>query len=210
MVEDVGGRRVSRVARVLVDVLWWLGLVATIGVAGWVLASPVVMAETGFTPEVDVDVTLVEGAGPQTVRLESTDATLEVEQARLQVTTSDRWFHFLATAMMLPVLGLTLWGLHLLRSFLHEVSSGKVFTATNATRLTRLGWLLVVIGFVAPLTNRGRAWLALEHLQLREVVVSPPGDILMQPMVLAGVLLLVLASAWRYGVQLQRDHDLTV
>lgn len=101
---------------------------------------------------------------------------------------------FLLVPGLMAVAGL-LW----LRAFLGDVLQGRVFTALNAARLYRIAWLLIVAAL---------AKLVLSLTASRAVVVLLLG--LLQPTLLAGLLILVLASAWRYGSELQQDRDFTV
>ena len=92
-----------------------------------------------------------------------------------------------------------LLGLASLRAFLSDVLAGHVFTPRNSARLYRIAWLMIGAAAVKVL---------LVAITTRAVVVLVLG--LAQPMLLAGLLVLVLASAWRYGSELQNERDLTV
>lgn len=91
------------------------------------------------------------------------------------------------------VLGL-LW----LRAFLRDVIAGDVFTIANSTRLYRIGWLMIAAALAKV--------LALTFTSGVGRLVTGVA----QPDLLSGLLVLVLASAWRYGSELQNDRDLTV
>lgn len=216
MNEEPAGRGAARVSKVAADVLWWLGLILMVLVAAWLLLSPVAMSEFGFAPEVGVDISIAEGTELRTRSLPSSDADaaldplLETERARLEITTRSWWLQFLVTAVLLPLLGLMVAGLYLLRSFLGDVLAGEVFTAENASRLSWVGWILVVLGFADPAIQYGRACLVLNRVGLEGAALAPPAEFMLFPLVLSGALVLVLAAAWRYGVELQVERDLTV
>jgi hypothetical protein len=85
-----------------------------------------------------------------------------------------------------------------------------VFTSANADRLSKLGWLAIGVAVLAPPLQYWRSWIVLRRLDLDAVSLSPARPEWFDGSVAYGLLLLVLASAWRYGVELQRDRDLTV
>jgi hypothetical protein len=111
-------------------------------------------------------------------------------------------------AIFIVPLALGLVGLYWLRDFLRDVTAGQVFTVLNARRLSRIGWLLIAVALlrvVLPFFFGG--------------LVSFYSPMMVLPMLLAivgnglligGLLLLVIAAAWRYGTELQSERDLTV
>lgn len=92
-----------------------------------------------------------------------------------------------------------LLGLFWLRAFLTDVLADKVFTAENSRRLYRIGWLMIA-GAAAKTVA-----MAVASRGVAPVVFG-----FLQPSFLSGLLVLVLASAWRYGSELQNERDLTV
>lgn len=78
----------------------------------------------------------------------------------------------------------------------------------NARRLSRLGWLLVAAGAALPVIEYAYGRMALRYAAVSDVTLATTFDF--PEIVLAGLLILVVAAAWRHGVYLQRDHDLTV
>jgi hypothetical protein len=102
----------------------------------------------------------------------------------------------------LPEVAAGLFGLHPLRSFLRDVQTARVFTERKAQRLSWIGWLLVLGGAVIPLIH-----FAYSVLLVRQagVLGSPVGvGVDGFPTVVPGLLVLVVAAAWRHGVELHR------
>lgn len=104
-------------------------------------------------------------------------------------------------------------GIYWLRAFLREVLAGRVFTEQNARTLFKIGWLLIAIALAKPLfaitmgvVGGGPLMLLRQPQFLLPMVLALATDSQM----VAGVLLLVIASAWRYGSELQQDRDFTV
>jgi hypothetical protein len=124
-------------------------------------------------------------------------------------TTDWRMFLMVNWVLLVPIV-FGLVGIHHLRSFLADVLASDVFTRTNADRLSRLGWLVIALAILAPPLQYWRSWIVLRRLDLDTATLSPASPDWIDGSAILGVLLLVLASAWRYGVELQQERDLTV
>ena len=99
--------------------------------------------------------------------------------------------------------------LHQLRQLVGSAQKGEMFAPANARRIQRIG--IAVIGF--ELVRSVAEWTGSLYLKDN---VSARGLSLRShlalniPVLLVGLLLLVLAAAFRLGTQLQEDHNLTV
>ncbi len=215
MSQSVAGSRATRIAKVAMDGLGLIALLAAVVIAAWLLLSPLLMQKTGVEPAVKVPVAIGSGSVLRTVPLRSPDTLLASHpllvhgEAELQFRTTNWVLQFLVNGVTLLGVAIVLLAIHLVRSFLAEVKAGAVFTLPNARRLSRLGWLLVAVGVGAPILEYWRSSMVLGRAQLEGVALAPAILTGWNP-ILAGVLVLVLAAAWRYGVELQRDRDLTV
>jgi hypothetical protein len=231
MAVDVAGRRATRFAKVVVDVWWWVGLVGCSFLGGMFLAAPLLTKPLGIVAHGDLGSLHIDGAdgapgaglrlsiaddsaserpltSPDTVR--AADPVLTRERRAYLEFRTNRWgFFYLANVMFLPYMAAGLLAIHLLRSFLADVLSADVFTIQNAKRLSKIGWLVIVLGIAVPQLEYWRAWLILRTAQLGGAALSP-ADPDGNGIWLGGVLVLVLAAAWRYGAELQQDRDLTV
>lgn len=215
--QRISGRRVTRVAKLATDGMWWLSLIVTVLVVGWLILSPVVMGRTSVAPIVAAHVSL-EREGPlDAMPLGSAASTDRISQpvltetrAELQVHTRDWSFQLLTSLMVLPGLAVVLLGLHLVRRVLRDVLDGYAFTVGNARRLSWLGWLLVVSGVAGPILEYWRTWWILKSAQLSGPALTPDVGTSSWGLIIPGVLMLVLSAAWRYGAELQRERDLTV
>ena len=224
---DRSGRRAARIAKVVVDVTWWAGLVLACVLVAVFLAAPA-LERTGVVATFEwnrfsvdaghglprsvvrlaVDDSLVAIAAIQTVN-DGTMAKTERREAQIEIATR-RWGLFYSAnaptvAMVLAILGMVF----VVRAFLAAVLSGEVFTTENGRRLAILGWMLVAIGIAGPHLERLRAWMFLDTIRASGDSLAPAradGNGLW----LVGVLVLVLAAAWRYGCDLQAERDLTV
>jgi hypothetical protein len=229
---DVAGWRAARVAKAFVDLIWWVMLVAIVFVAGIFVAAPLlpdgrfmvrfdwdgvqIHGHKGTSPMAAVGLLVEDGRRPPGRRPVNSADTLRAANAVLEQETHSelefytrRWgFFYAANALFLPIMAALLFGLHLLRSFLRDVLAADVFTNRNARRLLTLGWLLIAFGLIGPVLESLRARLILKHTGLSGGVLSSASSD--NDLLLVGLLALVIAAAWRYGVELQQERELTV
>lgn len=227
---DSSGRRAARVAKVVVDLTWWLGLALCTALVIVFLAAPAIehsgMRATFAWNAFEIDgghgrpLSTIRIARPDSATsrlIESFDTTLVSDirvvgdsEATLEVALR-RWSVFYAAnamtvAMVLAILGMVF----LLRTFLYAVISEEVFTARNAHRLSRLGWLLVVVGIAGPQLERLRGALIMSQVRMsggaRLSLAAVDGNTIW----VLGLLVLVIAAAWRHGADLQMERELTV
>ena len=216
MTSSRGSLRVTRIAKLLVDVMWWLGIGVVVIGAVLVITWPLTTTD-GLDPSTHVQVTISDeraaGLVPQRAAAAANGAGVEVidledMEARIELRYLSWGAVLLGGLAALPAIAAVLFGLHLLRRFLGDVGAQRVFTAQNAARLSWIGWLLVVGGVVLPLLEFAHS---LYLIREAGVLGNPVGvGVDGFPAVLPGLLVLVVAAAWRRGVELQQDHDLTV
>ena len=218
MALDTVGKRATRIAKLGMDMAWWVALMFSALLAILFLLSPVLLTNGSGLNTVGVTVANSDDSGPRTMPLSAPDAALASHvvleernpMRRLEFrTTQWRWF-LMINWVILPAMAALLLGTHLLRSFLADVLEARVFTGANAARLSKFGWLVIAMGIAGPLLDRWRSWMVLNRLHLTGPALAPPDLDWDTGSVMLGVLLLVLASAWRYGAELQQERDLTV
>jgi hypothetical protein len=108
------------------------------------------------------------------------------------------------------VLGLAVGlGAWLLRPVLDSIAAGRPFGAGNSRRLAWLAMVVAVAGSIGPLLPQFGALAVLERLDL----VGPDSPFVMGvtfwflPVVVGGLLLLVLAEAFRQGERIDSDVE---
>ena len=213
---NVAGGRSTRIAKVLIDIVWWFALAGNVLVAAFLVGAPILMKTHGVAPVVQADVSLEHGGVLEALPLESPDTLVAAHPlldhggASLQFHTRDVGLQLLTTLLAVPAALALLLGVGLLRAVLRDVRAGEVFTADNARRVGWIGWLLVIMGFLVPLLTNVRTFIILRGASLTGVALATADRHGQWGLVLPGLLVLVLAAAWRHGVELQRDRDLTV
>jgi len=213
---NVAGGRATRIAKVLTEILWWLALLSNVALAAFLVAGPLLMKTHDVTPVLRTHVSLEHGSVLATLPLESPDTLvashplLDHGGASLQFHTRKVGLQFLTTLLAVPGALALLLGVGLLRAMLRSVRAGEVFTADNARRVSWIGWLLAIMGFLGPLLTNIRTQVILHSAKLTGVALGTADPHGRWSLVLPGLLVLVLAAVWRHGVELQRDRDLTV
>lgn len=124
---------------------------------------------------------------------------------------------FFLPGFLVPLIAVGLLAVWWLRAFLRDVLADCVFTVVNARRLRSIGWLLIATALIKPLlVFIGPGLFAGGRLQAAGLIfelqfmVPMLVALLTDSYLLAGILLLVIGSAWRYGSELQQERDFTV
>jgi len=209
--------RAARLAKLVVDIVWWLVITGLIAGVVMLTVYPIV---TGDRPQPiePVQVTLESKATqPLLAQFKQPTSASDVRvvnvdevKARLDVFAYKWWIILLAELFELPALAALLAGLLLLRRFLRDVLADSVFTLANAQRLSRLGWLLVIAGVGLPVFEYARSLFLLKLATTDLALIPARLGIVSQGLLFPGLLVLVLAVAWRRGAELQTENDLTV
>ena len=101
--------------------------------------------------------------------------------------------------------------LYLIRQFLVDAMQGIPFALDNAQRLKWIGWLFLSIGVVKPALNYLTGRWMLSAATVQSPVLSPWIDFsFIRTCVLVACFSLILSVIFRHGVELEKDHSLTV
>jgi len=120
-------------------------------------------------------------------------------------------FVFFLPGFLVPLIAVGLLAVWWLRAFLRDVLADRVFTVVNARRLRGIGWLLIATALIKPLLAFIVPGLQMAPLLFElQFMVPMLVALLTDSYLLAGILLLVIGSAWRYGSELQQERDFTV
>ncbi len=95
------------------------------------------------------------------------------------------------------------------RQFLVDVIDGYVFSLENARRLKWIGWLLLLMGLFKPIFDCAAASWVFSIVKVQKPTLSPPID-LDVAWILVSLFVLILSAAFRHGVELEKEHSLTV
>lgn len=208
--------KILKTVKVILDIFFWLLVVASILMLLWTVLSPVVMRLTGIPITASVPVTIGQGVDPRVevaiAGAETKDnhmAFIDDAQGTLRIETRDWYLNFISNIPKL-VTGFSLAYLaYLLRSIVISIQQGDVFTKENVVRVRRLGYLVLGVALVQASLEYLAAY---EFFRMLEII-SPPLS-LPSPFeastILASLLILALAQVWSYGLELEQDRALTI
>lgn len=198
------------------DGLFWLVILACVAVVALTATSPWLLGRwesrglisvpvrigAGETPQFDVGFAGQSAESIRAAYVDEAQGTLYLETTSLSVVAIAN------AAKLLTGIGLAyiLW---LLRAIVKKVKDGEPFAEESGRHLRRLGFGVLAVGLLVPLAQ----FLASREILHRLPAMSPainPGPIFDNQVILTSLLILVLAQVWSYGLELQRDRDLTI
>ena len=207
--------KLPHIVKTLLDIIFGLLVFGSIALALLIVLSPMILNGAGIPLTASVSV----GIGPadaQRFDLQVGDAAAQgiqnafVDQAQgiLRLET-DRWSYifFSYFGKLLIALGLT-YTFYLLRAVLNDILQDDPFSPENITRIRRIGAMVLAIGFIRPLIEYIAANEILRGLQI-DPILSTPAPFKAE-FILSGLLILLLAQVWSYGLELKRDQELTI
>ena len=117
---------------------------------------------------------------------------------------------FLVNAGLLILgIGVLLWLTTELQRILRTVRDGKPFAASNATRVRRIAWILIVSEFVRAMIVYLENSYAATHFTAEGLRFTARPDFSVAAIV-EGLIILVIAEVFRAGTRLDEDQSLTV
>jgi len=211
-------KRISaRVVKIWLDVSLVLGGIFWCLLLLWLLLSPLVMSGSSTSADGVVQVAIGSGSLRPVLSLSGTGSgsaridSLRVVDGRgeLRFKTTTWWLHFVGAVTMLVGTFAVLFVIYILRKIVVTVTAGRPFTVANVRRIRLIGFLLLVGGVVIPLAEYLVARIILGQIISEGITLSPPFD-LNGGVILGGLLILVLATVFEYGVRLESDQSLTI
>lgn len=191
------------------EVLWWLSVVVVV-IAALLLVVIATHATGGGALKLDFYFQLPSSAYHiASGGLGSSAAKVGVSSGQMGFARPRLSFVLVASVVLAVVAAWWLFLLHQLRRLLAALSAGEPFARQNALRLRRIG--VAVVAF--ELAHAFAVWgggLYLDHVLLVRGVRMRSHFGIDVPVILLGLLLVVLASAFRVGSELADEQALTV
>jgi len=207
----------ARLLKLWLDIVFFVGALAAGLIALWLAFSPMIMSSPDSRGDVSIPVAVGSGSPISVLRLQETgESANEISNPRviegrgqLRFETNNWGLQFLPNLVTLFGISVVLLLVHLLRTVLKSVIERQPFRVTNTRRLRTVGLILLSIGFLAPAVEYFLARNVLARIAVEGIALSPPFDI-REDTVVAGLLLMVLATIFGYGAQLEADKSLTI
>jgi hypothetical protein len=168
---------------------------------------PVLLGETAERlAEGEERIPLAVSGLPDGVGVWALDTGTDVELAAWDSTVVEQLLSRGGAVVLGLAVGLGAW---LLRPLLESLAAGRPFCSGNARRLAWLAVVVVAAGQVGPLLPQIGSLVVLDRLDLAfpGTPVAPSLSLSLGPALLIGLLLLVLAEAFRQGERLSRDVE---
>lgn len=208
--------RLARFVKTLLDIIFGLLVFACVGLVLWIAFSPWILGQEGLLGTASVPVTIGSGDEPQfevTLTGPAKDAIhaafVEEAEGTLRLETSSFPLILAANAAKL-VAGIGLaYVFYLLRAVVQAILDGDPFAAENPRRIRRLGYAGLLVGILRPAVENMAATEILNRLP-SAVPALNPGPTFDAEVILATLLILLLSHIWSYGLELERDQELTV
>ena len=209
-------RRLTRITKVVVDVIYYLLVGAGIILALWIVLSPFIMQAADIPITASVPVAIGAGTEPQvTVEVPGAGtkgisaAFVDEAQGTLRLETYNWTFIAISNlAKLLTAIGLA-YVFYLLRSILHAVEQGDPFGQDSVTSMRRMGLGVLIVGFLRPTVEYLAARAILNRLTITQPPLSTPSPF-QSEVILVSLLILILAQVWDYGLEIERDRALTI
>ena len=208
--------KLTRFVKILLDVIFGLLVFVCVFLVLWIALSPLVLnvidvpitasvpvaIGAGDEPQFEVKVAGAEAKGIQAAFVEGAQGTLRLE-------TTD-WSIILISNLskLLVAIGLA-YVVYLLRSVLQTILKGDPFAPENTVLIRRIGYLVLLVGFLKALVEYFAARVILNQLTIVVPTLSLPSPFEAE-IILASLLILVLAQVWSYGLDLEREKELTI
>jgi hypothetical protein len=209
--------KLVRAVKTVIDLVYWLLVGACVFLILWIAIAPLIMQVSenalitasvpvaigsGGEPRFDVQVADAEAEGISSAFVDEAHGTLRLETRSWGLVTVSN------LAKLVTAIGLA-YVFYLLRQVMQAILQGETFTAENAERIRRIGYLILLVGFLRPTVEYIAANVVLNQLTIIEPALSLP-SIFKAEVILGSLLILVLAQVWSYGLELERDQALTI
>jgi len=136
-------------------------------------------------------------------------STLVSGQGELRIRTRSRAAWTLLFLLIEIVLAVLLYVYGQLRALIRSVLELQPFREENASRIRRLGYVVIAWGAFAPFLKLAVGAAMIDEVAVRGLILEPPLDLRFET-VFFGLAILVLSEIFRQASELQSDQSLTI
>jgi hypothetical protein len=208
--------QLARFLRFILNFLFGLSILVSLGLVIWVGVSPIIMRTVGEVGSASVPVRIGTGDEPQfdvnfivepRVRVQA--AFVREAEGMLYLETESVALIAIANASKLVVLLGLAYIFYLLRAVVQDIETGAPFTEDASKKLRQLGYSVLLLSLLGPLVE----FLAAREIFRQLPAMSPPlfpGPTFETGVFFLALMILLLAHVWSYGLELERERALTV
>jgi hypothetical protein len=208
--------RLVRFVKVVVDIIYGLLIFVCVALVLYAALLPLLFQQDEFAGTASIPVRIGTGEDPNfevTLSGRTMDpihlAFVEEAEGILRLETRSALLLVISNAAKLvAAIGLA-YVFRLLRSILQAILDGEPFAAENGKRVRRLGFVVLILGFLVP-SVENLAATEIMHRLPATVPALQAGPTFDAGTILLSLLILILAHVWSYGMELERDRALTV
>jgi len=207
--------RLAKFLKVVLDILYGSMVFAIAFLILWIAISPF-LQQRGSISIASIPIAIGSGSEPSfEVSFEASTkdiihrAFVNETGGILRLETTSWLLIFISNAAkLITAIGLAYF-FNLLRKVLQAIVDGNPFGYENTIRIRKIGYLILILGFVIP---------TVDYIAANEILHRLPGTLpelsLPSPfkaeILLVSLLVLLLAQVWSYGLEIEHDRTLTI
>lgn len=198
-------------AEIVLRIIWYLSIAGTIFFMGKMLLGPVL----GITEYTSGLITPIEFS----VNEEGTAAFDSDQTVPVQINNAKGYFRIdrpipttlivVFFLMNLVVSGLILWVIYVLWKIVQSVQQKNPFIVLNGRRLRIIAFSMIGIELSQGLANLIKMLYLAPRLQFETIIIQSKIHVSFH-VIVAGLVILVIAEAFRIGVEMKEEQELTV
>ena len=215
--EKTKNKRLPRIIKFLVDLIYGLLIFVIAGLVVWMVASPILANRTETLGTVSVPVAMGTGDIPS---MEVTfqgkpnqvinNAAVEEAKGTLRLETKNPLLILIANGSKLAVAVGLAYLFYLLRKVMRSILDGDPFAAQNSRLIRRLGYAVLLVGFGGSILEGLAAWFILRQLPTTTPVLQATTTFDPRLILANALFIFLLAQIWGYGLELERERALTI
>jgi hypothetical protein len=208
--------RLGRIVKTVLDILFGLSVFVCVGLILWVAVAPLVLNQSQGWGTASVPVTIGVGQEPQfdvsftsLPEDEMNAAYVTDAEGTLQIETRNFLLVLITNAAKIIGLVGVAYIFYILRSIVKDIQGGEPFAEENIRRIRKLGYVLLIFSILFQVAQ----FLAASEVLRRLPEVQPElsaGHAFDAGVILISLLVLLLAHVWSYGLEIERDRELTI
>ncbi len=215
--DKIKNNKLPKVIKFLLDLIFGLLIFVIIALVIWMIISPILANRTDSVGTASIPVTVGTGDIPSMeISFQGKpsfiiyNAFVEEAKGTLRLETKSPLLILTANGGKLAIaIGLA-YIFYLLRKMMDSILKGDPFAAQNSQIIRRLGYAVLVVGFVGSILDGLAAWYILKWLPATEPVLQARTTFDPRMILANSLFIFLLAQIWGYGLELERERALTI